>query len=206
MQCLNIFHKPLYVGKIDKVERVKDNILPANDPLIPLYYYEVISGNDLKVGYAVTLTDMREIKLSEVSNLIPVAEFGSMKYPFAYPFLVHQKQPRAFFNKPVVDTIDKIEIKVNSRLKGGLVIKPHQGKELRLSDRELELIQFIFDLEAKSIRVTKIAKHFKKDGQYVQSLVSRTNKKFKKHFGRSLIKLGGGKYTISTKIKIIKTT
>jgi hypothetical protein len=200
IQCLNIFHKPLYVGKVKQVEIIGKSGMERSDSLIPAYYHDVIAERNLRPHCAITLTDMMEVKLLELCNLIPVAEFQSDKFPFPYPMLVTQREPKLLFENVIPQKFDKLEIihehEPVSRKTCWYVKQPKSldsKKPLTLGKKEVDILRYFEGDESQIIKAVSIAKKIKKDSQYVQNLVSRINKKFKMHYNRNLIKHGGGK-------------
>ena len=98
IQCLNIFFKSLYVGRFEKIEKIPAKNIDRDDPFIPDYYRTgKPSGKKLQAYYAITLSDIREIDLNEIPNLVPSERFKSAKFNFPFPCLVHQRKPKVEF-------------------------------------------------------------------------------------------------------------
>jgi hypothetical protein len=207
IQCLNIFYKSLYVGRVEKIEKIHAKNIVRNDQLIPDYYKtERLSDKKLQAYYSIILSDIRKIDLNEIPNLVPSESFKSAKFNFPFPCLVAQKKPRLFFKKPGIDKFDKIEIvyEYDEDLKKTrwFVKKPKsvlQKKPLTLGKRELQLLRIFEDRHPSGLRLTTILKELKITNERGYNLISTINRKFhKKHYRKPLIVNVEGIYRLKT--------
>jgi hypothetical protein len=156
MQCLNIFHFPLYAGLIDSIERVDDTMTQDDDPLIPSYYKKVISAENLKPCYAVTLVAIDEVELKEVLNLIPDPQFKSAKFNFPFPCIVFQRNVHSIFEGPKGSF--KL-VRIESRAKGLQNLREYfvtvPRSEIKLTQDEVDLIAFLADEDGGVVSPTK---------------------------------------------------
>lgn len=218
MQCLNIFHKPLYVGKVKQVEIIGRDGIERSDHLIPAYYHDVITERNLRPHYSITLTNMMEVNLLELCNLIPVAEFKSEKFAFPYPMIVTQRVPKLLFENVTPQKFDKIEIVYErepvSKKTCWYVKQPkrlNSEKPLTLGKKEVDLLECFKGNESDIVKAAAIVKKINEKDKMkitnlkVQDRISKINNKFKTHYGRDLIKLGRGEYNLlANKIIIAK--
>lgn len=211
MQCLNIFQKPLYVGKVKRMEIIRKTGIDLSDALIPDYYRDIIAERRLRPHYSITLTDIKEAALEDICNLIPEAKFQSKKFPFPYPVLVTQRKPKSLFERNIPYKIDELEIAyerepVTNRT-CWYVKRPKSvncEKPLTLGKREMDLIKCFKGQKALVANVRAIAREINIKIQNVQNRVTSLNKKFAQHYGRGLIELGRGRYLLQTvKINIL---
>lgn len=211
IQCLNIFYNPLWVGKVERIEKIKDKTIDEHDPLIPEYYQTVISDKELEVYYSVTLSDLRETKLDKILNLIPSKKFQSQKFYFPFPCLVYQKKFETFFQTPSIDKFNKIEIVYEYhkllKEKRWFVKKPVSFKKLSpltIGNEALNLIELFSEKPHSGKAVNTIMKKLNKNKSNIQNYISTINRKFLDHYGKKIIKLESGNYKLKANKIIIR--
>jgi hypothetical protein len=212
IQCLNIFFKSLYVARIEKIEKIPAKNIDRNDQFIPEYYRTArILLKKLQAYYAITLSDIREIGLDEIPNLVPSVPFKSAKFNYPFPCLIRQKNPRSFFEKPGIDEFNKIEI-VHEYIKGlkkkrCIVIRPKSvfNKEpLNLEPREFQFLKLLAQRHPAGAKLITISKELGIKIQNVYNLKSKIDRLFKNYYGKPLMLSAGGTYKLKTSNIYIK--
>ena len=205
IQCLNIFHSPLYAGRIVEVGREVELSSIAQDPQVPSYYKDAMEQQNLRAFYSIKLCHLKQIDLDVILNLDPDATFRSEKFNYPFPCPVIQKKPRLLFTED--EEFENLVINHGYLEEHGgstyYVESPlsKTGRTLTLGKIETALISLFQDNRRKAAK--SILKELNEstgtdiDGKTLTAKIGQINKKFKECYSGRKLFVSSGKSTKS---------